>query len=138
MIRFPKKGKKDSLGKLDEKLWRLFSAYIRQRDSDSNGYIRCITCGKVVHWKESDAGHFVTRDHKAVKFNEKNVNAQCQCCNRFHSGEQYLHGISIDAKYGAGTSQMLVALGSQTCKLDRVWYEQQIEIYKAKVKEVQK
>jgi len=33
-----------------------------------------------------DAGHFVNRQFKALRFNEKNVNAQCRHCNRFCEG----------------------------------------------------
>ena len=36
-------------GKLD----RLFSEYIRRRDADA-GYCRCVTCGKLQHWREMD------------------------------------------------------------------------------------
>ncbi len=43
------------MGKLDT-LDRIFSEYIRRRDSDENGIGRCISCGKMVHWKEADCG----------------------------------------------------------------------------------
>ena len=58
-----------------------FSKFIRLRDADENGIIRCISCGKPVFWKQSDAGHFIKRQHKATRFNEKNANAQCKECN---------------------------------------------------------
>lgn len=37
-----------------DKLDRIFSEYIRLRDADNNGYIRCISCGKIVFWKDTD------------------------------------------------------------------------------------
>ncbi len=83
-----------------ETIDRLFSEYIRLRDSDQYGMIRCISCGKRVKWQYADAGHFISRVHMNLRFDEKNVNAQCQECNRFKSGnlENYKRGLII--KYG--------------------------------------
>jgi hypothetical protein len=140
MMAFPKakwSGKKPrSLKALDATLWRWFSAFIRLRDAGKDGMCKCITCGRSHHWKEMDAGHFITRNHKATKFDEKNVHAQCVACNQYGHGEQYSHGIAIDNMYGAGTSETLKALGSVSVKLDCLWYEAQIEKYKAEVKKM--
>src|SRR4051812_19945744 len=76
-----------------------FSKYVRLRDCDFKGdgwYGTCITCsktGRVVRedggfergW---DAGHFVSRGNKVVRFDEMNVNLQCAFrCNNMRSGE---------------------------------------------------
>ena len=86
---------------------RIFSEFIRLRDSDAHGYCRCITCTNRAPWKEMDAGHFISRDRKAVRWNEHNVHAQCPRCNRFRGGEQFLHGQAIDKLYGEGTVEGL-------------------------------
>ena len=139
MLRFPKGSKKrDTLGKLDDTLWRWFSKLIRLRDTDHLGFGKCCTCGKVVKWNDADAGHFVSRRHKATKFDERNVNIQCKHCNRFSSGEQHAHGQYIDKKHGYGTAQLLQDLSRKKCKLDKLWYEHMIEEVKAKVKVLQK
>lgn len=115
----------------------IFSKYIRLRDSDCNGIIRCITCKKPFFWKEGDAGHFIQRDRKATRFDEKNVNGQCPHCNRFRSGEQFAHGMAINAKWGKGTAQQLTVLGSaRGAKLGSDWVEYMIGEYKKKVKEL--
>ena len=134
-LAFPKIPRK-SLPKLIASLDHIFSVYIRLRDADKNGMCRCITCGKPFPWKECDAGHFITRDRKATRWEEKNVNAQCPRCNRFRSGEQYEHGLAIDRKYGAGTADRLKRLGSMRSKLSASWLEYQIEEYRKKVKEL--
>lgn len=78
-----------------EALDRVFSEYIRLRDADQYGMIRCISCGKRVKWNQADAGHYVSRRHLALRFDENNVNAQCVCCNRLKSGniEKYKRGL---------------------------------------------
>lgn len=132
---FPKNKPERSLKSLVNTLDRIFSEYIRRRDADKQGICRCITCGRPFHWKEIDAGHFISRDRKATRWNEKNVNSQCQSENRFHAGEQYAHGKAIDRKYGAGIADQLRAFGQvRGTKIDRFWLEVQIEEYKEKLK----
>ena len=128
---FPKQSR-DGLAKLDAKLWRLFSKFIRARDCP-DGWGKCITCGRVKPVGEMDSGHFIGRRHKATKFDERNVHAQCRACNRFNSGEAFAFSKAIDAKYGAGTADMLHNLSKMRgCKLDRMWYEEMIRKYGGK------
>jgi DNA-directed RNA polymerase subunit N (RpoN/RPB10) len=80
-----------------ETLDKLFSEYVRLRDSDQYGMIRCISCGKRVKWQYADAGHFVSRKHMSLRFDNNNVNSQCVDCNRFKSGnfKKYKRGLII-------------------------------------------
>lgn len=130
--------KAGSIQKLDATLWRVFSEYIRLRDSDDKGNCRCPTCGRVHHWKDMDAGHFVGRRHKATKFCERNVLAQCRYCNRFNQGEQFKMSQAVDARFGAGTAEYLTKLSRAKTKLTALWYEVKTEEYRAKVKEMKK
>ncbi len=122
------------IASLDKILCGIFSKYIRLRDS-TDGYFRCITCGKYCDTKYGgDAGHFITRDAKSTKFDEINCNAQCIQCNRFKSGKQYEHGLAIDKKYGEGTAEKLLIKSKQLTKRDRFDYEYLIKEYRAKLK----
>ena len=125
-------------GDLDAALWKLFSKFVRLRDADEYGMCRCITCGRLFYWLEGDAGHFITRDHKATKFHPMNVHAQCPMCNRFKSGEQYKFGQAIDRILGAGTADTLniLAHASATCKLDFGYYQHWIGHYKSELKRI--
>lgn len=118
-----------------------FSKYIRLRDADEFGICTCITCGTRKKWDSGfmDCGHFQTRQHLAVKYNEKNCNAQCRRCNSHEGGRQYEHGIAIDKKYGKGTAEMLILLSkARGNKLGDQWYEEMIKVYKDKVKKILK
>ncbi|MBW3545546.1 MAG: recombination protein NinG, partial [Bacteroidetes bacterium] len=70
-----KPGKKTDRQKLIAKLDTIFSEFIRLRDSDHQGVCKCITCGDLKHWREMDAGHFVTRENMGTRWEEENVNA---------------------------------------------------------------
>jgi len=109
---------------------RYFSQYIRLRDSDHNSMAICITCGVQKHISEMDAGHFIDRSHKATRYDERNVNAQCRTCNRFQSGRQYEHGLAIDLKYGTGTSQQLLQDSRKITKTTQGEFESKAEEYK--------
>lgn len=123
------------LRKQIHKLDKVFSEYIRLRDANWQGVCFCITCNRVFHWKNGDAGHYVQRDRLATRFEEKNVHAQCKYCNRFRSGEQYLHGVAIDKKYGTGTADRLMIISkAKGCKLDLYWIDSKLKEYKKKVR----
>lgn len=122
----------------DDKLWRVFSTYIRLRDADENGYCVCISSGKLIHWTKCDAGHFVSRRHLATKFDEQNVNAQGRFDNRFNAGSQYAQAKSIDRKYGPGTADKILVRSRMTCKRDKFEIEVMTAHYKKLADELRK
>jgi hypothetical protein len=126
----PKQVKPKTNKQLDKILWKWFSLYVRLRDSDDNGYAQCITCGRTHHYKEMDAGHFISRRHLTTKFDPRNVNAQCVSCNKFNAGEQYKYSLAIDRKFGKNVAEHLSKLSSVLSKLDSAWYTYHIGFYK--------
>ena len=50
-----------TISKLKKKLDVLFSQYIRRKNADHLGRVKCFTCGVEKHWKEQQAGHFQSR-----------------------------------------------------------------------------
>jgi hypothetical protein len=127
------------ISRLDEKLWKIFSEFIRRRDAKkfSGGEIaKCITCGKIDTWKNLQAGHFISRRFKATKFNEKNNNAQCYSCNMMSEGRQFEHGKAINRIYGEGTAEMILAESRKTVKYGAWEYQILIDLYKFKLSEL--
>lgn len=114
------------------KLDRIFSEYIRRRDS-RNGYGKCISCGKIVHWKDADAGHFVNRKHMSLRYDEKNVNLQCRACNRFDEGNMLGYSVGIVKKYGSDVLDYLAAKKRNSCKISPVTYVEMIKHYQDKI-----
>ena len=108
-----------------EKLDEVFSEYIRLRDADQYGMVRCISCGKRMRWTECDAGHYVSRSHMCLRYDEKNVNEQCRECNRFKSGnpEGYERGLRI--KYGRFVLEYEIEMLT-------LYYKKQVKILRMK------
>lgn len=118
----------------DAKLWKVFSEYIRLRDSDEKGYGKCITCGKLCSYREADCGHGVGRIHKATKFDERNNHLQCRRCNYYGAGEQAIYKEEVEKRYGKGTWDELVLKSRQVCKRGKVEIEVMTEYYRKEVK----
>ncbi len=119
--------------KLIKKLDRIFSLYIRLRDS-GEGYGKCCTCGKVGHYKSMDAGHFQNRAFHGTRFHEANVNLQCRFCNRFREscGPDYFR--FMQDKYGDDVIDEIRA--SKLGKFTAWNLEEDIKHYQKLVKEM--
>ena len=128
-----------TISKLKKELDKWFSLFIRLRDATPEGLCQCFTCGKVSHYKTGmQNGHFQSRKHLTTRWDLKNCQVQCVGCNMFKAGEQYKFSISLDAKYGEGTSEELEFLARQTWKITRTEYEDFVFYYKSIVEKLKK
>jgi len=125
-----------TISKLKKKLDVLFSQYIRRRNADHLGRVKCFTCGVEKHWKEQQAGHFQSRSHHSTRWDEVNVQVQCVKCNVYAWGEQYKFSLALDGKYGEGKAEELQYLARTTLKISRVEYEEKISYYKSLVEKL--
>ena len=125
---------------LHNKLWPIFSQYIRLRDclktTGTREYGACITCKQVKPFQLLDAGHFMSIRRMPTRYDERNVNAQCKACNGFRAGEQYKYGLELEKMYDPNTVTELVDLSKTTRKFKPYELQEMIDIYKAKVKEL--
>ena len=129
---------KKKITPLINKLWKIFSEYIRLRDS-YDGYCNCFTCGANIDWKyETDAGHFMSRKNQATLFHPLNVHAQCKSCNGFKAGMQYEYGKRLNVVYGEGTAETLQRMSKQSHPFRPEWLEALIEVYKLKLEQIRK
>jgi len=79
---------------------KAFSEYIRLKDASPAGYVQCVTCGGIHHWKEMDAGHCINRKFEITRFDERNVHPQCRYCNRFCEGNVTEYTLYLEGQYG--------------------------------------
>lgn len=87
-----KKGAKKTKGNSPQRTWinkldKVVSLYVRLRDSKEfhYKYFRCVSCGRLLPVSNADCGHYVGRMHMSLRFDTRNVNAECRSCNRFQS-----------------------------------------------------
>jgi hypothetical protein len=138
-IRLPRgvkaKAKRVSLPKLKKELDKVFSIFTRQKLADPNGMVACVTCGRVCHWKDLDAGHYAPRQDLATRWEDNNCWPQCRPDNAFRGGEPEKMAKYIDAVLGEGTAERLRAQARQPFRLNRQWLEQRIKHYKVLIGE---
>ena len=123
--------KKPTVAKLKKELDKVFSQYIRLKYADHNGMCECFTCGTQKHWKNIQAGHFMSRRHMATRWHEDNVKPQCVKCNMFSQGEQYRFGVNLGDK-----AIEMEELSRTTMKFATFELQELIADYKIKIQEL--
>ena len=127
-----------SISKLKKELDKWFSLYIRIRDADDLGFVKCYTSGRYYHYKNIHAGHFMSRKSHSTRWDEVNVQPQSIADNLFAQGRQYQFGVNLDAQYGEGTAESLQQKAREIKKFSRVDYEKKITYYKDLVNKLKK
>jgi len=128
----PRTAKKPTRSKLVKKLDVVFSQYIRLSNADKNGYCTCVTCSKKFHWKEIQAGHFMSRKHYSIRWDERNVKPQCVACNVYRAGEQYKYSLYL----GNNLSQKLLKESRELRKFTNIELEEMISDYSDRLKKL--
>ena len=106
--------RKQTVSSLKKKIWKLCSEYVRRRDANFAGSAKCITCGATKHWKELQAGHFISGRHNAVLFETRGIFAQCYSCNIGKHGNQLKYYRVLVERYGEEYVKQLEALDRTT------------------------
>lgn len=113
---------------------QVFNKYIRLRDKGKP----CISCLKPLGNKY-DCGHFYSAGgHYSVRFDERNCAAQCVTCNQHKHGNLLMYRENLLTKLGNEEFERLSAEAMKTRKYTREELKEIIEIYKKKIKDVEK
>lgn len=138
----PKSGikeRKPSTAALVRKLDKVFSLFIRLRDSAAYNfkYFRCISCGQIKPFEQMDCGHFISRTHQATRFDEENAHGECRFCNRFSADHIIAYQRNLEAKIGKDRVDMLLARGRMTKKWSAFELQLLIKHYQQEVDKMQ-
>ena len=128
------KKKKKSLSSLKKKLDRVFSQWVRLRDSDESGTCACVTCGKLMYWKDAHAGHWISRRHASTRWTPENVHAQCPRCNLYEQGAGAEYSQFILRTYGHAVFTRLLEEKRKPKKWLAYELEALISLYEEEVK----
>lgn len=112
-----KKKKKVKISTLKKKVWTLASPVLRKLDCIKRGngdYVKCATCSETKHWKEFDAGHFVSAKHNILTFDERNVHCQCRRCNSMLHGNMAEYMLFMQRQYGVEEARKIWDMRLQT------------------------
>lgn len=139
------KYKSKSVAQLKKLAEKHFNTFIRYRDTDANGYGKCISSGQnlIVPSRNSHAGHFYSGGkYPELKFNEDNVHLQGKSDNYFNGGNENEYRRNLIKKIGQERLDQLDLISAQSkrqsYKWDRFYLIEVIETYKEKCKELKK
>jgi len=94
--------------------------------------IQCYTCGTYYHWKKMDAGHFIGRANRGVRWDLRNIRPQCTKCNSFEEGQHWKFREHLTEELGLKEVQSLELVagmwGGQ--RRDRLWLIEQIHAWR--------
>lgn len=128
------------LGKWKKKAWKYFSIYIRTRDciktTGSPDYGICVTCEKRFHFKELQAGHYVSGRNNAVLFDEDLVHAQCMRCNIWLEGNKTKYALFMFKRFTPRQMEKFEALRNKTVRRSMFDYGLMVDDYKKRTKEL--
>ena len=119
---------------LTAKLDKLFSKFIRLRDS-SNGFFKCCSCRQLKPYEQADCGHFINRRWMTCRWREDNCHAQCRSCNRFDEGNAVGYTMFMIDKYGKEHVEYLQTIKNTGWKPTEFELQVLIDEYKAKLKD---
>lgn len=124
----------ESKSNLIKKLDKVFSLYIRLRDTMPSGYCRCISCGQLKPFSQIDAGHFFSRTHMATRYSELNVHGECRACNRFTADHLISYQDNLKRKIGLAKFEYLNVAAHSQKKWSDFELEALIKHYRSEVK----
>lgn len=93
-------------------VWKAYSLYIRLKYADENGYVKCVTCDAIKHYKQMQAGHFIPGRHNSVLFDDRNCHPQCYHCNIGLKGNPRKYDKFMRETYGREVIEDLETLDS--------------------------
>lgn len=125
--------KSESVSKLKIALDKVFSLYIRQKEADHRGFVKCYTCSKVDHWKSMHCGHYISRRHLSTRWEEKNCKVQCVGCNIFNQGAGPAFAIHLLKDYGPDILSILEIKKNNIFRAGAFELRALIEEYKEKL-----
>jgi NinG protein len=123
----------DELGDLIDELDGIFSKYIRLKYADKDGLCECYTCGKKKKWQEMQCGHYLSRRHMFLRWDERNARPQDEYCNTYKHGNTAVYGIKLEDE-NPGITDILLEESRIPYKWSRIEIIAMIDDYKRRLK----
>ena len=127
--------KRKTIPQLKKIAWDLLSKIVRLTYSDGNT-CTCYTCGKLMFWKEAQAGHAIPGRTGAVLLMEEIIRPQCCGCNIFGRGQHHIFTTKLIDENGMDWWKRKLVESKKIRKWDRVELEETIEKFKQRLKEL--
>ena len=106
--------------------------------ADNAGYCKCVSCGKLVHWKDADGGHFLPKGSSSRwALEPENIWAQCKSCNAWkmkHGSAEAQYTLHMIDFYGRDFVDHMLATKNEVHKLYAADYREMIADWSEQIK----
>ena len=135
------KRNQDNITAKKNKLWKVFSLFIRMRDClEATGTLDdgcCCTCNRPYTRANLQAGHFIPGREDSILFDPTCVHSQCYRCNVVRSGEWVKYFRFMEKKYGRAYVFDLMAKSEKKCLITVEWIELTTVYYLNKIEQME-
>lgn len=69
----------------------VFSRYIRSKYANKEGLVKCYTCPSIEPINMIENGHYISRKHMFLRWDERNCRPQCNVCNSMKYGNMAIY-----------------------------------------------
>lgn len=128
--------KHKTIGKLKKDAWDLLSKIVRLSYSDEGGTCECYTCGKLMFFKEAQAGHAIPGRTGSVLLDEEILRPQCAGCNIFGRGMYHVYTTKLIEENGMDWWKCKLVEAKKIRKWSRVELEETIKKYRERLKDL--
>ena len=132
------KTKQKSLATLTKELDSVFALYVKLRDCDESGIVKCFVTGERLWYLDCDAAHFIPRAQMGTRWDEMNVHATSIDTNRFDDNHFTDYWNALNKAYTWGQIKSLQQRGRSLQKYMRHEIQDLIYLYTDKVKELKR
>lgn len=74
----------------------IFSKYIRHKYADKDGMVKCYTCPSIEPIGMIQNGHYISRKHMYLRWDERNCRPQCDICNEKKRGNLAIYAKRLE------------------------------------------
>jgi len=139
-----------TVAQLHKRLTPIFNHWVRLRDTyiikpfvlgetrePGTRWGICISCNRELPYEQLQAGHFVPAHFYYLKYDELNVNAQCQQCNGYRKSNPWGYMLGLAEKYDKSVPYELATRMHWKKQYAVSGLLEMIDIYKGKVGEME-
>lgn len=94
----------------------VLSLYIRVKDADKNGMVKCFCCPRILHYTLAQNSHYIRRGHMATRFLIENCHPSCPKCNNDHNDNIEPYRKALIEERGDGIIDWLEEQSKIVCK----------------------
>jgi hypothetical protein len=132
-----------TLGEIEHLLDAEVSFWIRGRAAiaaAAGGLASCYTCGALHPYTKLDAGHYIGKVCRGVRWDLRHIRPQCTKCNVLQEGMHWLFRRRLVAEIGAAEVEDLESIAERygESRLPGIWLIQQIRAWREKNKSLRK